>query len=123
MEYLTTPVLIAAALAALGTYWLLLLLFGDYRLGRHEVEVLLFDRVVRHVPLYEIDDVLVGARFPCEIWPARGLFRRRFLSIRKKRGLFRYLVICPKRPERLRENIYFALGWNPHAQGTDGSGI
>ncbi len=93
---------------------LICLLFAEYRLGRHEVEVLLFNRVIRRVALNQIDDVIVGARFPSELWPSRWFLQSRFLSIRKKRGLFRYLVICPKHPDQLRANIYFALGWNPH---------
>lgn len=104
----------AGLLAAPVLLHLICLVFAEYRLGRHEVEVLIFNRVVRRVPLNQIDDVLVGARFPSELWPSRWFFQSRFLSIRKKRGIFRYLVICPKHPDQLRANIYFALGWNPH---------
>jgi len=93
----------------------LLVRFAEYRLGRHEVEVLLFDRVVRRVPLFEIDDVHVGARFPAEVWPSRYLFRRRFLTIRRKHGILKFLVICPRNPDQLRANIYYALGWNPNS--------
>lgn len=98
-----------------GLWYLVLLLWAEYRLGRHEVEVLLFDRVVRRVPLNHIDDVLLGARFPAEVWPSPHSTRGRWLSIRKKRGFFRYLVISPRNPNGLRRDIYFALGWNPDA--------
>lgn len=104
----------AGLLAAPLLLHLICLVFAEYRLGRHEVEVLIFNRVIRRVALSEIDDVIVGARFPSEFWPSRWFLQRRFLSIRKKRGIFRYLVICPKHPEQLRANIYFALGWNPN---------
>lgn len=114
-ENLTLTLIIAGVvLLALALPCLLLLKFAEYRLGRHEVEVLVFDRVIRRIMLSEIDDVVVGCRLPCEFWPARWIWRGRFLSIRKKHGIFRYLVICPKYPDRLRANIYFALGWNPH---------
>ncbi len=114
-EFLTPQILAAAGLIALAGFFVLLSLFGDYRLGRHEVEVLLFDHVVRKISLYEIDQVLVGARFPGELWPARGMWRGHFLTIHRRRGLFRRFVICPRRPERLREHILYALGRNPHA--------
>ena len=115
MSEASTFILLGAGLlAAPLLLHLFCLIFAEYRLGRHEVEVLLFNRVIRRVALNQIDDVIVGTRFPCELWPSRDFFQGRFLSIRKKRGLFRYLVICPKHPVQLRANIYFALGWNPH---------
>jgi len=87
--------------------------FTRYRLGRHEVEVLLFGRVIRKVMLGNIDDVIVGARFPAEFWVNKALFQGRFLTIRRKRGLFRYMTITPPNPEEFRSNLYYALGWNP----------
>lgn len=93
---------------------LIILPFTSYRLGRHEVEVLVLGVVVRQVKLGNIDDVIVGARFPGELWPTRWFFSRRFLAIRRKRSLLRYLVLTPRDPERLRANIYYALGWNPN---------
>lgn len=102
-----------SALLALPALVLLAVPMTSYRLGRHEVEVLIGGFVVRKVMLGNIDDVLVGGRFPCELWPSRDLFAGRFLSIRRKRGLFRYLVITPSQPDRLRDNIYYALGWDP----------
>lgn len=112
-EIQTYAVLVAGLFLSPVLLFLLLFFFATYRLGRHEVEVLLFDRVIRHLPLHQIDDVIVGGRFPCELWPSSHLFRRRFLSIRKKRGILRYLVICPPNPEKFRANVYYALGWNP----------
>jgi hypothetical protein len=97
--------------------WLLAVPFISYRLGRHEVEVLVLGVVVRRVMLGNIDDVLVGARFPAELWPTRWLLSGRFLAIRRKRGLLRYLVITPRHPDRLRANIFFALGWDPSPGG------
>ena len=98
---------------------LIILPFTSYRLGRHEVEVLVLGVVVRRVMLGNIDDVLVGARFPGELWPTRCLFSGRFLAIRRKRSLLRYLVLTPRHPERLRANIYYALGWNPNEGQAD----
>ncbi len=112
-----SPVILVAVvgLLAWGVFLCLMIPFANYRLGRHEVEILLFDRVVRRIPLFDIEDVRVGVRFPCEVWPARWGLRGRFLTIRRRHGLFRYLVICPRHPERLRTNIRFALGWKPDA--------
>ncbi len=87
--------------------------FTRYRLGRHEVEVLLFGKVIRKVMLGNIDDVMVGARFPAELWVNPGFFRGRFMTIRRKRGFFRYMTITPPNPSEFRSNVYYALGWNP----------
>jgi hypothetical protein len=87
--------------------------FTRYRVGRHEVEVLLFGKVIRKVMLGNIDDVVVGARFPGEFWVNTALFQGRFLTIRRKRGLFRYMTITPPNPAEFRSNLYYALGWNP----------
>lgn len=112
--------LIAIGAAAIGTmaagaWHLFLWLAAEYRLGRHEVEVMVYDRVIRRVPLSNIDDVLVGVRFPAEFWPGRYATRGHWISIRKKHGLFRYLVICPRNPAGFRRDVYFALGWDPDA--------
>lgn len=108
--------LLVAALV-LPALWLLSSAFTTYRLGRHEVEVLVLGVVVRRVMLGNIDDVLVGFRLPGEVWPCKWAWSGRFLSIRRKRGWVRYLVISPRQPERLRENIYYALGWDPSPGG------
>ena len=113
MTDLAIPILAGAGIACLAVWYLLLLFWARYRLGRHEVEVLLFDRVVRRIPLKDIDDVLLGARFPAEIWPGPHGASGQWVSIRKKHGIFRYLVICPRNPAGFRRDVYFALGWNP----------
>lgn len=105
---------LAAAGAVLATV-ALVVRCTHYRLGRHEVEVLVLSLVIRRVPLNNIDDVFVGTRFPCEFWPGRWFFSGQTLTIRRKRGLFRYLTITPPDAARLRVNIYYALGWNPEA--------
>lgn len=87
--------------------------FTRYRLGRHEVEVILFGVVIRKVMLGNIDDVLVGVRFPGEIWMNSMGLQGRFLTIRRKKGFFRYLVISPPKPAEFRANLYYALGWDP----------
>lgn len=112
---ISTSIIAGLAIIALVGWHLVLVLWADYRIGRHEVQVLLFDRVVRHVPLSDIDDAVPGIRLPAEFWPAPALLRGRFLSIRKKHGLLRYLVICPRHPDRFRRNLYFTMGWDPDA--------
>ena len=87
--------------------------FTRYRVGRHEVEVLWFGLVLRKVSLGNIDDVILGTRFPGEFWVNLGCFRGRFLTIRRKKGWIRYLIITPSKPTEFRTNLYYALGWNP----------
>lgn len=87
--------------------------FTRYRLGRHEVEVLVFGLVIRKVMLGNIDDVMVGVRFPGEFWVNTAFLQGRFMTIRRKRGFFRYLTITPPNPTEFRSNLYYALGWNP----------
>ncbi len=84
-----------------------------YRLSRHEFEILIVGIVFRRVFLHEIEDVFVGTRFPCEFWPSGWIFRGRYLTIRRKRGLLRNLAITPRDPDQLRRNLYYALGWKP----------
>lgn len=105
--------LVTGVLIGLGLLVLLLLTFTKYRLSRHEVEVLLFGLVIRRVMLTDIDDVVLGNRFPCELWPNWGIASGRFMTIRLKRKVLRYLTITPNNPVELRANIYYALGWNP----------
>lgn len=102
-----------AIAAAILVALVALIRFTHYRLGRHEVEVLFLRLVIRKVPLNNIDDVIIGSRFPCEFWPSRWMFSGRALTIRRKRGLLRYLTIIPPDAEKLRVNIYYALGWKP----------
>jgi len=103
------------SLAALALWVVVQMVFTRYRVGRHEVEVLIFGKVVRRVALGNIDDVLVGTRFPCEPWLNRDVFHGRFMTIRRKKGFFRYLTISPHNPDEFRTNLYYALGWNPKA--------
>lgn len=84
-----------------------------YRLGRHEFEILFAGKVIRKVPLKEIEAVRVGGSFPCEFWPARDAWSGGRLTIRRRRGLFRHVTITPKNPDQLRINLYYALGWKP----------
>lgn len=84
-----------------------------YRLGRHEFEVLFAGKVIRKVPLKDIEAVRLGGAFPCEFWPARDGWSGGRLTIRRRRGLFRHVTVTPKNPDQLRINLYYALGWKP----------
>lgn len=105
-------------LYALGGAVLLAALFTGircvhYRLGRHEFEVLFLGLVIRRVFLKDIEAVVVGARFPAEFWPSRWVLGGGRLTLRRKRGLVRYLTVTPKDAEQLRVNLCYALGWKP----------
>ncbi len=84
-----------------------------YRLSRHEFEVLLGGMVVRRVYLKDIEMVATGGRFPAEYWPSRHCLRGGCLTIGRKRGLFRKVVVTPEDPEAMRVNLYYMLGWKP----------
>jgi len=114
-------ILKATILMGIVVFWILQVCFTRYRLGRHEVEVILFGCVIRKVMLGNIDDVLLGARFPGEFWVTPGFFQGRFMTIRRKRGLFRYLTITPPNPREFRANLFYALGWNPKGLSSDGN--
>lgn len=114
-------ILKAAILIGIVVFWILQVCFTRYRLGRHEVEVILFGCVIRKVMLGNIDDVLLGARFPGEFWVNSGFFGGRFMTIRRKRGFFRYLTITPPNPREFRANLFYALGWNPKGLASDES--
>lgn len=100
-------VLVLAALACA------LVRLVHYRLSRHEFEVLLGGMVIRRVYLKDIEHVSLGSRFPAEYWPSSSLFGGGCLTIGRKRGLFRKVVVTPKDPEAMRVNLYYALGWKP----------
>ena len=114
-------ILKSTILSGVVGFWILQVCFTRYRLGRHEVEVLLFGLVIRKVMLGNIDDVLVGARFPGEYWVNSGFFSGRFMTIRRKRGFFRYLTITPANPNEFRANLFYALGWNPKGLAPSGT--
>lgn len=104
-----------AMAVALGVFVLLQVAFTRYRVGRHEVEVLWFGLVLRKITLANIESVVLGTRLPCEFWVNSGVLKGRFITIRRKRGFIRYMVITPTNPTEFRTNLYYALGWNPKA--------
>lgn len=85
----------------------------NYRLSRHEFEVLIGSLVIRRVYLRDIDGVFVGSRFPTEFWPNLNFAKGGRLTIRRKRGLLRHMTVTPSDPEQLRKNLFYALGWKP----------
>ncbi|MCC7374397.1 MAG: hypothetical protein IT581_07060 [Verrucomicrobiales bacterium] len=101
-----------AGMALLVLLWAVLRLV-NYRLSRHEFEVLVGNLVIRRVYLKDMDGVYVGSRFPTEFWPNLNCVRGGRLTIRRKRGLLRHLTVTPTDPEQLRKNLFYALGWKP----------
>lgn len=114
MTRIIEAILLIGLVAGLPGLLFLLVRNIEYRLSRHEVEVLLFRLVIRKIHLQDISDVKVGLRLPCELWPSVRLFQGRFLSIRRKRGFWLpFMVITPRDPETFRRNLCFALNWKP----------
>ena len=78
----------------------------DYRLTPTEVQITLFGFAVRMFPYTDIEDVLLGSKGAGENWARRF---SGYVTIRRKRGLFRSIVITPDDPEefvaRLKERI------------------
>jgi hypothetical protein len=78
----------------------------DYRLAPTEVQITVFGFVVRKFAYADIEDVLMGSRSGGENWARRF---SGYVTIRRKRGLFRSVVITPDDPEgfvmQLKERI------------------
>lgn len=118
MTSIIEGILLAGLAVGIPTLVVVVLRNIDYRIARHQVEVLLFGVVVRRLLYQDISDVKLGLRLPGEIWPNLRLFRGRFLSIRRKRGFGpRYLVLTPRNPAEFHRNLRFNLGWNTQVTG------
>jgi hypothetical protein len=104
--------ILGAGAALVALLWMGLKLV-NYRLSRHEFEVLIGGFVVRRVYLKDMDGVYVGGRFPSEFWPNMNFVHGGRLTIRRKHGLLRHLTVTPSDPEQLRKNLFYALGWKP----------
>jgi hypothetical protein len=117
---LVENILFFTALVVAPTTILFVWLRGlEYRIARHQVEVLFLGVVVRKILNQDISDVKVGLRIPCEFWANARLFRWDFVCIRRKRGFgLRYLVITPRDPERFCRNLRITLGWARESQET-----
>ncbi|MFN0066111.1 MAG: hypothetical protein ACKVYV_00600 [Limisphaerales bacterium] len=107
-----TSLVVPLALVAAGV--LVVVVFSNirYRLGRHEVEVLLFGVRLRRVMLNDIRDVVDGRSLLAEHWPNTLLSAGRALTLERRTGLLRRFVITPKDRTHFRRQIEFALGWS-----------
>jgi hypothetical protein len=81
----------------------------DYRLGPTEVQIMLFGLVIRKISYPDIEDVFMGSKGAGENWARKF---SGYVTIRRKSGTFRSVVITPDHPEdfvaRLKERIgYF----------------
>ena len=78
----------------------------DYRLSPTEVQITLFGLAVRKISYTDIEDVFMGSVGAGENWARKF---SGYVTIRRKRGTFRSVVITPDRPEdfvaRLKERI------------------
>jgi hypothetical protein len=116
---------LAVTLAALGGAGVLLVVAVmniQYRLSRHEVEVLLFRLRVRRVMFTDIRDVTEGAVLCAEHWPSTLWPAGRALTLHRRGGWLRRVVITPRDRARFRGQLESALGWRmgPGAARPDG---
>jgi hypothetical protein len=72
-------------------------IFG-YRMSADAVEITLLGFTVRRIPFSNIEDVWLGSRgWGGEIWTVFKLWG--LVTIKKKKGLLKYVTIAPLNPE------------------------
>ncbi|MBT9138943.1 MAG: hypothetical protein DDT31_01523 [Syntrophomonadaceae bacterium] len=72
-------------------------IFG-YRISDYGVEIILLGFSVRRIPFFNIEDISVGSSgWAGEIWTAFKVWG--LVTIKKKKGLLKYVTIAPKNPE------------------------
>jgi hypothetical protein len=108
---MTYLVVTLAALGGAGALLLLAVVNIQYRLSRHEVEVLLFRLRIRRVMFTDIRDVTEGAAACAEHWPSTLWPAGRALTLHRRSGWLRRVVITPRDRAHFRGQLESALGW------------
>ena len=76
---------------------MLLSIFG-YRISENGVDITLFGFLVRRVHFSNIEDIFLGSRgWGGEIWTVFKIWG--LVTLKKKKGLLKYVTIAPKNPE------------------------
>jgi len=78
-----------------------------YRVTREALEVAVLWMVVRRIPLLEIEEVHRRGAFWRESWSGPRFWNA--VTIRRRRGLFRNLIITPDDPDRFMERLTRAI--------------
>ncbi|HXH27815.1 MAG TPA: hypothetical protein VNL37_02150 [Candidatus Polarisedimenticolia bacterium] len=101
----------AMLIAAVLFVALLLLATIDYRLTQEAVEILILRRVVRRVPLADIEEVHRRGALLHENWSGPKFWNA--VTLRRRRGLLRNLVISPDEPDRFVARLQELLDRSP----------
>jgi len=76
---------------------MLLSIFG-YRISDNGVDITLLGFLVRRVHFSNIEDIFLGSRgWGGEIWTVFKIWS--LVTLKKKKGLLKYVTIAPKNPE------------------------
>jgi len=76
---------------------MLLSIFG-YRISDNGVDITLLGFLVRRVHFSNIEDIFLGSRgWGGEIWTVFKIWG--LVTLKKKKGLLKYVTIAPKNPE------------------------
>lgn len=76
---------------------MLLSIFG-YRISDNGVDITLFGFLVRRVRFSNIEDIFLGSMgWGGEIWTVFKI--RGLVTLKKKKGVLKYVTIAPKNPE------------------------
>ena len=86
---------------------MLLSIFG-YRISDNGVDITLFGLLVRRVLFSNIEDIFLGSKgWGDEIWTVFKIWD--LVTLKKKKGLLKYVTIAPKNPEdfvsKIKEKI------------------
>ena len=79
-----------------------------FHLAGDGLEVRLGGWTVRRVHYHDIEEVRPGAALWCEKWT--NLLPMSFLTVRRKTGFIRNLVINPPEPGRFRQDLLGRMG-------------
>lgn len=83
-------------------------IFG-YKISDDAVEITLLGVTVRRIPFSNIEDVRLGSRgWGGEIWTVFKLWG--LVTIKKKKGLLRYVTLAPVNPEDFVAKLKQRLG-------------
>ncbi len=99
VQAMLVSAVVLAFLATVGTI--------TYRITQTGLEVLILGRIVRRLPLADIEEVHRRGALIHENWSSLKFWNS--VTIRKRRGLFRHFVISPDDPDgfvlRLQEAV------------------
>ena len=101
------PIVQAMLLAAISVGFLAVVGSIACRVTPAAVEVLILGRVVRRVRLDDIEEVHRRGAFVHESWS--GLRFWNAVTLRRRRGLFRNVIVTPDDPDRFIEELKRAL--------------